>query len=210
MLEGRICVSLFCLFSFWDPLLPWLKTMTFLCFSGLIPQVRETALLSCSPAISTSSLHPENGNSFHNFLPPGSTCFSLLSSAFSGHISPFISCYSADRPALVDPLISLFFLFMPSFMPGVFVPAAMGTQRVGLDWSNLLFLGYISESCSVVCDFLWPHGLYGILQARILEWVAASFSRGSSQSRDRTQVSHIVGRRFTFWATMKVPSGSVV
>ena len=34
----------------------------------------------------------------------------------------------------------------------------------------------------------------GILQARILEWVAFPFSRGSSQRRDQTQVSHIAGR----------------
>ena len=40
-----------------------------------------------------------------------------------------------------------------------------------------------------------------ILQARILEWVAFPFSRGSSQPRDRTQVSHIAGRFFTSWAT---------
>ena len=37
----------------------------------------------------------------------------------------------------------------------------------------------------------------GILQARILEWVAVPFSRGSSQPRDQTQVSHIAGRFFT-------------
>ena len=45
---------------------------------------------------------------------------------------------------------------------------------------------------------LWPHG---ILQARILEWVAFPFSRGSSQPRDWTQVSCITGRFFTSWAT---------
>ena len=44
-------------------------------------------------------------------------------------------------------------------------------------------------------------GKFGILQARILEWVAFTFSRGSSQSRDWTQVSHIAGRFFTSWAT---------
>ena len=43
-----------------------------------------------------------------------------------------------------------------------------------------------------------------ILQARVLEWGAISFSRGPSQPRDRTQVSHIVGRRFTMWATREV------
>ena len=41
----------------------------------------------------------------------------------------------------------------------------------------------------------------GILQARILEWVAMPFSRGSSQPRGRTQVSLIAGRFFTHWAT---------
>ena len=43
--------------------------------------------------------------------------------------------------------------------------------------------------------------VFGILQARILEWVAISFSRGSSQSRDRTHVSHIAGRRFNLCTT---------
>ena len=45
----------------------------------------------------------------------------------------------------------------------------------------------------------------GILQARILEWVASSFSRGSSQPRDQTCVSCIVGRFFTVWATREAP-----
>ena len=60
-------------------------------------------------------------------------------------------------------------------------------------------------SHSLVSDCLWPCGLYsppgssvhGILQARILEWVAISFSRGSSQPRDQTCVSCIAGRFFT-------------
>ena len=41
----------------------------------------------------------------------------------------------------------------------------------------------------------------GILQARILEWVATSFSRGSSQPRDQARVSCIAGRFLTIWAT---------
>ena len=63
-------------------------------------------------------------------------------------------------------------------------------------------------SCSVVSNSLYPmdcslsgSSVHGSFQARILEWVAISFSRGSSQPRDRTRVSHIVGRRFTIWAT---------
>ena len=43
--------------------------------------------------------------------------------------------------------------------------------------------------------------VHGILHARILEWVAISFSRGSSRPRDRTQVSHIAGRHFNLCAT---------
>ena len=42
---------------------------------------------------------------------------------------------------------------------------------------------------------------YGVLQARILEWVASPFSRKSSQPRDQTWVSHTAGRFFTVWAT---------
>ena len=42
--------------------------------------------------------------------------------------------------------------------------------------------------------------VHAILQARILEWVAFPFSRGSSQPKDQTQVSHIAGRFFTSWA----------
>ena len=44
----------------------------------------------------------------------------------------------------------------------------------------------------------------GILQARILEWVAIPFSRGSFQPRDWIQVSHITGRFFTVWDTREV------
>ena len=43
--------------------------------------------------------------------------------------------------------------------------------------------------------------LHGILQARVLEWVAISFSRGSARPRDRTRVSCIPGRGFNLWAT---------
>ena len=58
----------------------------------------------------------------------------------------------------------------------------------------------VAQSCPTLCDPMDcnPPGssVHGILQARILEWVAISFSRGSSQPRDRTRVSRIVGRRF--------------
>ena len=59
----------------------------------------------------------------------------------------------------------------------------------------------MSESCSVVSDSLRLHGLYvtvhGILQARIVEWVAFPFSRGSFQPRDQTHVSNTADGFFT-------------
>ena len=53
------------------------------------------------------------------------------------------------------------------------------------------------------CSLPGP-SVHGIFQARILEWVAISFSRRSFQLRDWTQVSLIVGRCFTIWATREV------
>ena len=52
------------------------------------------------------------------------------------------------------------------------------------------------------CSLPGSSYIHGIFQARILEWVAISFSRRSSQPRDWTQVSRTVGRRFTIWATV--------
>ena len=57
-----------------------------------------------------------------------------------------------------------------------------------------------SQSCPTLCDPV-DHTVHGILQARILEWVAFPFSRGSSQPRDQTLVSNIASRFFTSWAT---------
>ena len=58
----------------------------------------------------------------------------------------------------------------------------------------------VAQSCLTLCDPM-DYTVRGILQARILEWVAFPFSRVSSQPRDRTQVSCIAGRFFTSWAT---------
>ena len=65
----------------------------------------------------------------------------------------------------------------------------------------------VVQLCPTLCE---PHRLvHGILQARILEWVAFLFSRGSSQPRDQTQVSHIADGFFTSWATGKSKSTRV-
>ena len=80
--------------------------------------------------------------------------------------------------------------------------------QVEVKWSE------VTQSCPTLCDSvdcsLPGSSVHGIFQARILEWIAISFSRGSSQPRDRTWVSHIVDRRFTVWAAREedIPSNS--
>ena len=54
----------------------------------------------------------------------------------------------------------------------------------------------VIQSCPTLCDPM-DYTVHGILQARILEWVAFPFYRGSSRPRDRTQVSRIAGAFFT-------------
>ena len=74
----------------------------------------------------------------------------------------------------------------------------------GLHGQDFLFI-LVVQSCLTLCN---PMGcsqpgssVHGVLQARILEWVAIPFSRGCSPSRDGIQVSCIACRFFTIWAT---------
>ena len=70
---------------------------------------------------------------------------------------------------------------------------------------DLVVVVLIAQSCPTLCDPMDCHppgsSVHEIFQARILEWVAISFSRGSSQPRDRTWVSCTAGKFFTDWAT---------
>ena len=72
----------------------------------------------------------------------------------------------------------------------------------------------VAKSCPTLCDptdcSLPGSSVHGILWAKILEWVAISFSRGSSRPRDQTQVSHIAGRCFNFCATREALKNSKV
>ena len=62
----------------------------------------------------------------------------------------------------------------------------------------------VTHSYQTLCNPI-DYTVHGILQARILEWVESPFSRGSSQPRDRTQVSRIAGGFFTSWAIILLP-----
>ena len=95
---------------------------------------------------------------------------------------------------------------------------SMGSHKVGHDWMTSLSLFFfklnivytwvlseVAQLCLTLCNpmhcSLPASSLHGILQVRILEWVAISFSRGSSWPRDLTRVSCIAGRCFNLWAT---------
>ena len=93
-----------------------------------------------------------------------------------------------------------------------------GSQRVKHDWMTSLPLFwsqvymYVAAAVVLSLHHVWlfwdpmdcslpGSSVHGILQARILEWVAIPFSRECSQHKDETQVSCTAGRFFTIWAT---------
>ena len=81
-------------------------------------------------------------------------------------------------------------------------PSGSGVQATGLPIPQgcvCVWLLVVSDSCNRIDCSLPGSAVRGILQARILEWVAISCSRGSSQPRNRTQVSCTADRFFTNW-----------
>ena len=120
-------------------------------------------------------------------------CIVCLSTAFNSYLlSTYCVLYSLGQQQWIRQAISLL--------------------SKGLDGriktSRLCVL--VTQLYPTVCDpmnFSLPgSSVLGILQAGMLEWVAIPFSRGSSWSRDWTQVSHITGRFFMVWATREAPS----
>ena len=76
-----------------------------------------------------------------------------------------------------------------------------GSSVCGISQAKILKVKE-AQSCLTICDPM-DYTVHGILQARILEWVSFPSSRGSSQPRDQTQVSHIASGFFSSWATGK-------
>ena len=64
------------------------------------------------------------------------------------------------------------------------------------DCADLTWEVKVAQSCLTLCNPM-DYAVYGILQVRLLEWIAFPFSRGSSQPRDRSQVFRIAGGFFT-------------
>ena len=77
-------------------------------------------------------------------------------------------------------------------------------------WSDRMLHACVhAQSCPTLCDSMdcSPPGssVHGIFQTRVLEWVATSFSRGSSQPRDRTHISCIGKWVLYCWVTWEAP-----
>ena len=105
------------------------------------------------------------------------------------------------------------YIYVPSLLllPSILTPshssrssqstelAPCAKQQLPTEWMKT------AQSCWTLCNpmdcSLPGSSIHGILQARILEWVAIPFSRGSSGPQDRTQISLIAGGFFTIWAT---------
>ena len=80
--------------------------------------------------------------------------------------------------------------------------STISKRPINKKWSE------VAQSCSTLWDRMvgWSlvgSSVHGIFPAIVLKWIVISFSRGSSQPRDRTWVSRIIDRCFTVWATRK-------
>ena len=91
------------------------------------------------------------------------------------------------------------------------VPCTGKADSLSLDHQVKLKV-LVTQSCPTLCDpmdcSLPGSSVHGILQARILEWVAIPVSGGSSQPRDQTWVSCIAGKFFTIWVIREAHQGS--
>ena len=143
---------------------------------------------------------------------------SVFSEPYNAHClsEPSVMVSPPDRPNLQRRTTTAFLssagrypshnMFLRAMVNGV-------SCVILLEFSSFFQYVLVFQSCLTLCDpvdySLPGSSVHGILQARILEWVAISFSRGSSQPRNQTQVSCIVGRFFIVWATRDTPSFSI-
>ena len=106
------------------------------------------------------------------------------------------------------------------FFPTLIIRQGVGEAQSFCDLSRCPILQIVNSKvlfcCSVIKSYptLWPvdcslpgSSVHGISQARIMEWVGISFSRGSSRPKDRTHISYIGRQIFFFnrWAIREAP-----
>ena len=114
------------------------------------------------------------------------------------HLSEFLKFMSTESVTLCNHLI---LCHPPLLSPSIF--PSISDYNMPLQWimkAKVKSLSRVRLCDSIDCS-LPGSSVHGIFQAIVLEWIAISFSRGSSQPRARTRVSHIVDRCFTVWAT---------
>ena len=157
---------------------------------------------TCEKATFTwyKKFHPLSG--FPPLLHQSSSCSSLLAQCLLvfAEVTPQVTHPNSWKHFLHDSLLST--PGLPSFMLVWSHSSDMNTQHVCV---------LVTQLCLTLCNPLdcSPPGSYvhGILRARILEWVAVPFFRGS-QPWDRTQISRIAGEFFTDWATREAQTHS--
>ena len=149
--------------------------------------------------------------SCHTQPTPPQNCFTCTGCIHKYHLKKS----SQPKPVLEAPVRfpNLFLLHCPLGQQYCSHYAALWTVLLFIHSLLSLWLPYLNGFFGSKCKCEWKtlsrvttlcnpidYTVHGILQARILKWAAFPFSRGSSQPKDWTQVSHIAGRFFTSWA----------
>ena len=146
-------------------------------------------LRPASPSLCLTPLHP----SYRMIL------FTALNTSCSLPCMPLpLSCTQFLLILHISAQMSLLRGSFPGNLPQYYVSwcYSMHTGLCRLLWKSLSRVWLFATPWTVV---------HGIFQARILEWVAFPFSRGASQLRDWTQVSHVAGGFCSSWATGEAP-----
>ena len=184
------------------------------CFCAVLCLVTQFSSAQFSNSIVSDCLWPNGlqharppcpspiARAYSNSCPLSKWCHPTISSS----VVPFSSCPQSFPASGSFQMSQLF----PSGSQSISISASTSVLPMNIqdrfffrmDWLDLLA---VAQLCPTLCDptDCSPPGssVHGILQTRILEWVAIPFSRGSSWPRGRTWVSHIGGRLFTVWAT---------
>ena len=140
---------------------------------------------------------------------------SYLYSLSCPHHSIWLPAWSSNNTALITIHWVVIMLMLPSVagytsesqvsLLNIQSPTPIDSSSVGLGWGAGIsdFNEWLNQSCltlfNPVDGSLSGSSVHGLLQVRILEWVAIPFSRGSSQPRDQIRVSPVAGTFFTVW-----------
>ena len=169
----------------------------------------ESVRASCSIPLESYPWHARGRGSDPDPCLP-KCCASLHSLLSSSHLTPnqdkkqLFQVHCALSPPSSLPPMTFNNVYHPPREERLHIPVLNNRLHL-LITSNFIGEGEVAQSCQALCDPMdcsLPHSsIHEIFQARTLEWVIISFSRGSFRPRDQTLVSHIVGRHFTIWAT---------